>query len=120
MAEMVFDSEADLDAALTSEAGAESARDLRNFAGAGVTHVHRTRRGRCLSPARRSPSDPATLGYRRIRYDRDADAGVATVTIDRPEVLNALDLPTHDRAVARVRAGVVGRLGRGGRAHRRR
>ena len=39
-------------------------------------------------------SDPATLGYRRIRYDRDADAGVATVTIDRPDVLNALDLPT--------------------------
>ena len=37
MAEMSFDSEADLDAALSSEAGAESARDLRNFAGAGVT-----------------------------------------------------------------------------------
>jgi uncharacterized protein (TIGR02118 family) len=37
MAEMAFDSEADLDEALSSEAGAESARDLRNFAGAGVT-----------------------------------------------------------------------------------
>ena len=37
MAEMVFDSEADLDQALASEAGAESARDLRNFASAGVT-----------------------------------------------------------------------------------
>ena len=37
MAEMVFDSEADLDEALASEAGAESARDLRNFAGAGAT-----------------------------------------------------------------------------------
>ncbi len=37
MAEMTFDSEADLDEALASEAGAESARDLRNFAGAGVT-----------------------------------------------------------------------------------
>jgi len=37
MAEMAFDSEADLDEALASEAGAESARDLRNFAGAGVT-----------------------------------------------------------------------------------
>ena len=37
MAEMTFDSEADLDAALSSEAGADSARDLRNFAGAGVT-----------------------------------------------------------------------------------
>ena len=37
MAEMVFDSEADLDEAIGSAAGAESARDLRNFAGAGVT-----------------------------------------------------------------------------------
>ena len=37
MAEMVFASEADLDEALASEAGVESARDLRNFAGAGVT-----------------------------------------------------------------------------------
>jgi uncharacterized protein (TIGR02118 family) len=37
MAEMVFDSAADLEEALMSEAGAESAKDLRNFAGAGVT-----------------------------------------------------------------------------------
>ena len=37
MAEMVFDSRGDLDAALGSEAGVESARDLRNFAGTGVT-----------------------------------------------------------------------------------
>jgi uncharacterized protein (TIGR02118 family) len=37
MAEMVFDSRADLDAALASEPGRESGRDLRNFAGAGVT-----------------------------------------------------------------------------------
>jgi uncharacterized protein (TIGR02118 family) len=37
MAEMTFDSAADLDEALGSEAGAASARDLRNFAGAGVT-----------------------------------------------------------------------------------
>ena len=37
MAEMAFDSEADLDEALASEPGAESATDLRNFAGAGVT-----------------------------------------------------------------------------------
>jgi uncharacterized protein (TIGR02118 family) len=36
MAEMVFDSFSDLDEAIGSEAGAESARDLRNFAGAGV------------------------------------------------------------------------------------
>jgi uncharacterized protein (TIGR02118 family) len=37
IAEMAFDSRADLDAALASEAGRESGLDLRNFAGAGVT-----------------------------------------------------------------------------------
>ena len=37
MAEMSFDSAAELDEALASEPGAASARDLRNFAGAGVT-----------------------------------------------------------------------------------
>ena len=37
MAEMVFDTDADLAAALASEAGVESAKDLRSFAGAGVT-----------------------------------------------------------------------------------
>jgi uncharacterized protein (TIGR02118 family) len=37
VAEMAFDSRADLDAALASEPGMESARDLRNFASAGVT-----------------------------------------------------------------------------------
>lgn len=37
MAEMSFDTDADLEAALRSEAGTESARDLRTFAGAGVT-----------------------------------------------------------------------------------
>ena len=37
MAEMAFASRADLDAALASEAGVESGRDLRSFAGAGVT-----------------------------------------------------------------------------------
>lgn len=37
MAEMVFDTAADLQGALMSEAGAASAKDLRNFAGAGVT-----------------------------------------------------------------------------------
>lgn len=36
MAEMAFDSRADLDAALSSEAAIESGRDLRNFAAAGV------------------------------------------------------------------------------------
>lgn len=37
LAEMSFDSRADLDAALASDAGRESGRDLRNFAGAGVS-----------------------------------------------------------------------------------
>jgi uncharacterized protein (TIGR02118 family) len=36
MAEMVFDTRAGLDAALASEPGVESGRDLRNFAAAGV------------------------------------------------------------------------------------
>ena len=39
MAEMLFDSRSDLDAALMSEAGVESGRDLRNFAGAGFSIV---------------------------------------------------------------------------------
>ena len=38
--------------------------------------------------------DPSTLGFERIRYERDARRGVATVTINRPDVLNALDFPT--------------------------
>jgi len=38
--------------------------------------------------------DPAALGFERIRYERDVTAGVVTVTVDRPDVLNALDLPT--------------------------
>jgi len=37
MAEMSFDSRADLDEAMASDAGRESGRDLRNFAQAGVT-----------------------------------------------------------------------------------
>ena len=37
MAELGFDSRADLDDALASDAGRESGVDLRNFAGAGVT-----------------------------------------------------------------------------------
>ena len=37
MAEMTFDSDEDLQEALRSEAGAESASDLRNFATAGAT-----------------------------------------------------------------------------------
>jgi uncharacterized protein (TIGR02118 family) len=37
MAEMVFDSDEDLQAALASDVGRESAKDLRNFAQSGVT-----------------------------------------------------------------------------------
>ena len=37
VSEMSFDSRADLDEALASDAGQQSARDLRNFATAGVT-----------------------------------------------------------------------------------
>ena len=37
LAEMQFDSRADLDEALASDAGRESGRDLRNFAQAGVS-----------------------------------------------------------------------------------
>ena len=45
-------------------------------------------------PGSPAPGDPSTLGFEHIRYERDTDAGVATVTIDRPDVLNALDFPT--------------------------
>src|ERR687897_3004652 len=45
-------------------------------------------------PGSRAAGDPSSLDFRRIRYERDTDTGVATITIDRPEVLNALDLPT--------------------------
>ena len=38
--------------------------------------------------------DPATLGFERVRYAKDAGSGVATVTIDRPQVLNAFDFQT--------------------------
>jgi uncharacterized protein (TIGR02118 family) len=37
VAEMIFDTRADLDAALASDAGRESGRDLRSFATAGAT-----------------------------------------------------------------------------------
>jgi enoyl-CoA hydratase/carnithine racemase len=39
-------------------------------------------------------ADPSTLGFERIRYERDEPTGVATVTIDRPEVMNAFDFRT--------------------------
>jgi len=39
-------------------------------------------------------ADPASLGFERIRYARDAARGVATLTIDRPQVMNAFDFRT--------------------------
>ncbi len=38
-------------------------------------------------------SDPAALGFERIQYTKDA-AGVATVTINRPSVMNCFDFKT--------------------------
>ena len=40
------------------------------------------------------PVDPASLAFERIRYAKDPATGVATVTIDRPQVLNAFDFLT--------------------------
>jgi uncharacterized protein (TIGR02118 family) len=40
VAEIAFDNRADLDEALASDAGQQSARDLRNFAGPGVTRCN--------------------------------------------------------------------------------
>ena len=45
-------------------------------------------------------TDPGSLGFEHIGYARDA-TGVATVTIERPDVLNALDFPTM-RELARA------------------
>jgi enoyl-CoA hydratase/carnithine racemase len=38
--------------------------------------------------------DPETLGFERVRYVKDAASGVAMVTIDRQQVLNAFDFQT--------------------------
>jgi enoyl-CoA hydratase/carnithine racemase len=38
--------------------------------------------------------DPETLGFERVRYAKDAGSGVAIVTIERPQVLNAFDFQT--------------------------
>src|SRR5919108_4642575 len=47
-------------------------------------------------PAAGSPAgaDAAALGFERIRYTKEPDTAVATVTIDRPQVLNAFDFAT--------------------------
>jgi enoyl-CoA hydratase/carnithine racemase len=52
-------------------------------------------------PGSPAASDPASLGFERILYDRDGASGVATVTINRADVLNALDFPTM-RELARA------------------
>jgi enoyl-CoA hydratase/carnithine racemase len=43
-------------------------------------------------PSIPAPSDPADLALERVRYTKEA--GVATIAIDRPEVLNAFDFQT--------------------------
>ena len=50
--------------------------------------------------AGRPALDPSTLGFERIPYERDSRRR-ATVTINRPEVLTALDFPTM-RELARA------------------
>jgi enoyl-CoA hydratase/carnithine racemase len=45
-------------------------------------------------PAAPLPTDPDHLAFERVRYTKDAATGVATVAIDRPEVLNAFDFRT--------------------------
>ena len=54
-------------------------------------------------PEPRGPEvvEPAALGFEFVRYDRDPATAVATVTIDRPDVLNAIDFPTM-RELARA------------------
>src|SRR5688572_14615011 len=42
----------------------------------------------------RAPVRTKTVALERIRYAKDATAAVATVTIDRPEELNAFDFRT--------------------------
>ncbi len=45
-------------------------------------------------PSVPTPRDPSAFGFERIRYRKDSAAAVATVAIDRPEVLNAFDFTT--------------------------
>ena len=45
-------------------------------------------------PATPAAVDPDALRFERIRYARDSDRALATVTIDRPEVMNAFDFVT--------------------------
>ncbi len=45
-------------------------------------------------PSSPTPVEPSELGLDRVRYAKDHTTGVATVAIDRPEVLNAFDFQT--------------------------
>ena len=45
-------------------------------------------------PSAPLPVEPGALGFERIVYGKEAVTGVATVLIDRPEVLNAFDFQT--------------------------
>jgi enoyl-CoA hydratase/carnithine racemase len=45
-------------------------------------------------PSTPTAVDPSSLGFGRIRYAKDPTTAVATVTIDRQEVLNAFDFQT--------------------------
>lgn len=45
-------------------------------------------------PAAPTPADPTAHAFERIRYTKDQAAAVATVAIDRPEVMNAFDFQT--------------------------
>jgi enoyl-CoA hydratase/carnithine racemase len=45
-------------------------------------------------PASPAPLEPSALGLDRVRYAKDYATAVATVAIDRPEVLNAFDFQT--------------------------
>ena len=58
-------------------------------------------------PAAPLPAHPGDLGFERIRYAKDPGSGVATVTIDRPEVLNAFDFRSSNQD-APVPAASVG------------
>ena len=44
------------------------------------------------------PVDPTELGFERIRYEKAGHR--ATITLNRPEVLNALDRAMHEQLSA--------------------
>jgi enoyl-CoA hydratase/carnithine racemase len=56
-------------------------------------------------PAAPRASDPADLAFARIVYDKSAERGVATVTINRPDVLNAFDFQTLREMAAAFQDG---------------